>query len=247
MTEWVEGRISGKTCWTDRLYSLQIDAPVEGFKAGQFVKVALDLEGDHIGRPYSFVNAPDRRPLEIYFNEVPEGPLTPRLSRLIKGDPIWLSARASGVFTLDNVPEARNLWLFATGTALGVYLAILATDEPWQRFERIVLVHGVRSADELTYGERIGDLLHRRRNQFTFVPVLSRAQQDDALHGRIPPLLENGLLEQRAGLRVETETSHVMLCGNSHMIKDMKALLEARGMQRHRRHEPGHYTTEQYH
>ena len=247
MTEWVEGRVVGKICWTDRLYSLQIDAPVEGFVAGQFVKVALDLEGHRVGRPYSFVNAPDQRPLEIYFNEVSEGPLTPRLSRLMVGDPIWLSARASGVFTLENVPEARDIWLFATGTALGVYLAILATEEPWRRFERIVLVHGVRVAEELTYGERISDLLHRHRGQFIFVPVLSRDQQGDALRGRIPSLVENGQLEQRAGLRVETTSSHIMLCGNSHMIKDMRALLEARGMQRHRRHDPGHYTTEQYH
>lgn len=247
MTEWVEGRITGKTCWSDRLYSLQIDAPVEGFKAGQFVKVALDLDGDRIGRPYSFVNAPDQRPLEIYFNEVPEGPLTPRLSRLVAGDSIWLSARASGVFTLDNVPEARNLWLFATGTALGVYLAILDTEEPWRRFERIVLVHGARNAEELTYGQRIGALLARYGEQFTFVPVLSQEHHDHLLHGRITALVEDGQLERRAGVPLEASTGHVMLCGNSEMIKDMKALLEARGMQRHRRHEPGHYTTEQYH
>jgi len=247
MSEWIEGRVVGKRCWTDQLFSLEIDAPLEPFKAGQYIKIALDLEGKRIGRPYSAVNPPHRPPLEIYFNEVPTGPLSPRLSLLNPGDRVWVSARPNGIFTLDHVPDARYLWLFATGTALGVYLSILATEEPWRRFERVILVHGTRSTEELTYAERIAELRREQGERFTYLPVLSRQRQDAALHGRIPALLEDGQLEERLGLPLAPETGHVMLCGNSHMIGEMKALLEARGMHRHRRHEPGHYTTEQYH
>ena len=56
-----------------------------------------------------------------------------------------------------------------------------------------------------------------------------------------------GTLEESARLPIRPEDSHLMLCGNSEMIKDVRTLLEARGMRRHRRQEPGHYTTEQYH
>ncbi|MGD8206690.1 MAG: FAD-binding oxidoreductase, partial [Thiohalocapsa sp.] len=139
MKNWIEGSVAGKRHWSQALYSLQIDAPLAPFTAGQYIKVALDLDGERVGRPYSLVNAPDERPLEIYFNEIPEGPLTPKLSDLEPGDRIWVSDSASGVFTLDNVVSRRHLWMLATGTALGVYLSMLKTAEPWERFERIIL------------------------------------------------------------------------------------------------------------
>jgi ferredoxin/flavodoxin---NADP+ reductase len=247
MNEWVKGRVVGKRQWNPRLFSLRIDAPVEDFKAGQFTKVALEIGEQRVGRPYSLVNAPHERPLEIYFNEVPEGPLTPRLCDLSPGDGLWLTAKAGGIFTLENVAQRPHLWLLATGTALGVYLSILKTAEPWERFERVVLVHGVRTSDELSYAETIERLRELHADRFTFLPALSRERRTDLLHGRVTTLMETGALEESARLPIRAEDSHLMLCGNSAMIKDVRLLLEARGLRRHRRQEPGHYTTEQYH
>lgn len=247
MNDWVRGRVTAKKQWGNSLYSLQIDAPVGDFKAGQYTKVALDIGGERIGRPYSLVNAPNERPLEIYFNEVAEGPLTPRLSDLSTGDALWLSSKAGGIFTMDNVMPRRHLWLLATGTALGVYLSILKTEEPWKRFERVVLVHGVRTAEELTYRETIAAIEETHGDRLTFIPALSREKQEGPLNGRITSLLENGALEGRAGIRIDAADSHLMLCGNSEMIKEARSLLEARGLRRHSRRDPGHYTTEQYH
>ena len=93
MVDWIEGRVTGKRHWSQALYSLQIDAPLEAFQAGQYIKVALDVDGERVGRPYSLVNAPQEQPLEIYFNEIPEGPLTPKLSDLEIGDRIWCLPR----------------------------------------------------------------------------------------------------------------------------------------------------------
>jgi ferredoxin/flavodoxin---NADP+ reductase len=247
MSDWVKARITGKHCWTDGLFSMQFDGPVADFTAGQYIKVALDIEGDRIGRPYSLVNPPQERPLEIYFNEVPEGPLTPRLSDLKPGDEVWLSEKPGGIFTLDTVEPAETLWLLATGTALGVYLSILRTPDPWERFERVVLVHGVRQATDLTYRETLAAIAERRGDRFGFVPAVSREQVPGALSGRITDLLTSGTLESRLGAVIDAHSSHVMLCGNSSMIKDVKVILEERGLARHRRHAPGQYTTEQYH
>jgi ferredoxin/flavodoxin---NADP+ reductase len=245
--DWVKGRVVAKRQWNHRLFSMQIDAEVDSFKAGQFTQVALDVGDERIGRPYSLVNPPQERPLEIYFNAIPEGPLTPRLSDLNQGDTIWVSAKAAGIFTMDAMPPARDLWLIATGTALGVYLSILRTADPWERFERIFLVHGVRSADELTYADTLGTLRATYGERFSVIPSLSREHREGMLHGRIPPLLTSGELEDRAGTAIEVEHSHLMLCGQADMIKDVRTFLEGRGMRRHRRNEPGHYTTEQYH
>lgn len=248
MTEdWIEGRVVDLHHWNDNLYSLSIDAPLPSFVAGQYIKVALDIDEKRVGRPYSLVNAPDERPLEIYFNEVPEGPLSPRLSDLRAGDRVWVSAKASGVFTMDNVVSRRNLWMLATGTALGVYLSMLKTPEPWERFERIILVQGARHAGELTYPDTLAQFKTQYGERFSFISTLTREQKPGSLQGRITLLLEQGKLQQAAEAEIAPDDSHLMLCGNAAMIQEVRAWLEARGLHRHKRTQPGHYTTEQYH
>lgn len=247
MSDWVKAKITGKHAWTDGLFSMQFDGPVADFKAGQYIKVALDIEGDRVGRPYSLVNPPQERPIEIYFNEVPQGPLTTRLSDLNVGDEVWLSEKAGGIFTLDTVQPTQTLWLLATGTALGVYLSILRSPEPWDLFERVVLVHGVRNASDLTYSETIAQIAGHYGARFQFVPAVTRESVPAALSGRVNDLLTSGALESHVGSTIDPGTSHVMLCGNSAMIKDVKVILESRGLARHKRHAPGQYTTEQYH
>lgn len=247
MNAWVKGTVVGKHTWAEGLYSIQVEAPVADFRAGQFVKIALDIAGERVGRPYSLVNPPSERPLEFLFNEMPGGPLTPSLSVLNPGDAVWVAAQAGGIFTLEAVAPAATLWLLATGTGIGVYLSMLRTPDPWERCERVILVHGVRTAADLVYGETIAALAARWGERFTFVPVVSREPCPQALGGRITDALTSGQLEALVGARIDCASSHVMLCGNASMIKDVKLILESRGLLRHRRNAPGHYSTEHYH
>lgn len=247
MTAWVEGKVIAKRQWADHLFSVLIDAQVPAFKAGQFTRVGLDIGGERIGRPYSYVNAPHERPLEIYFNIVPEGPLSSRLASLRSGDPIYVLDSANGHLILEEVPPSRDLWLLATGTAIGPFLSILKTQEPWERFERVVLAHAVRWTTELAYQDVIRRLGEEHAEQFAFVPFVSREPTDFALDGRIPAAITDGRLEERTGLQIHPETSQVMLCGNSAMINDTTSALEVRGLSRNRRRNPGQITTEKYH
>lgn len=250
MAAWVEGRVAGRRHWTQALVSLQVAAPDVTFTAGQFGRLALPAPPGHnepmIGRPYSFVNPPDRQPHEFYFIVVPGGPLTPRLAALAVGDPVWLAPRANGFFCADEVPPADVLWCLATGTGLGPFLSILRTAEPWTRFGRVVLVHAVRRAEELTYRDEIADVGHAHAGAFAYLPMVSREAHPGALSGRIPAAIADGRLEAAAGTALAAENSHAMLCGNPAMVDDTQAVLAARGMRRHRRKEPGHVTVETY-
>ncbi len=246
MKDWVEGRVVGKKRWTDKLYSLRVDAEIEPFRAGQFTQLALDIEGERVARPYSMVNAPQERPLEFHFISIPEGPLSDRLQALEVGDPVWVKSRASGMFTLDDVPDALRLWLLATGTALGVFIALLKTEEPWARFEKIVLVHAARTAAELTYREQIEAFQAAHPGRLVYIPYVTREDTGFAVRARIPETIADGRLEARAGLTLRPEDSQVMLVGNPGMVRDAIAVLESRGMRRNRRSEPGHVTTEHY-
>ena len=128
MERWLEGRVAGQKRWNQRLLSLRIEADVGSYQAGQFVKLALDVDGERVARPYSFVNAPGEQPLEFYYNIVAEGPLTPRLAALRAGDPVFVANNPSGFLVLSEVPPAEQLWMIATGTGLAPFLSILWAD-----------------------------------------------------------------------------------------------------------------------
>lgn len=247
MGEWLEATVTEKVRWNDGLFSLRFEAPLPAFKAGQFVRVGLDVDGERIARPYSLVNAPGETPHEILFNVVPEGPLSPRLARLEVGDVLHVHSSVTGTMIMERTPEHRRLWLFATGTALGPFLSMLKTDEPWRRAERVVLCHSVRNAADQVYGEMIRELLREHGNRLTFIPLVTRERVTGALNQRIPAALADGDIERVAGMTLRPEDAHVMLCGNSAMIEEVQQLLESRGLRRHRRREPGHVTIEKYH
>jgi len=246
MSKWVEGTVVAQKQWAGQLYSLQIDAEIAPFQAGQFAKLALAIDGEMVARPYSFVNAPHERPHEFYYVVLPEHPLTPRLSRLAAGDSVYLTPQAAGFLTLAEVPAGKHLWLLASGTALGPFLSILKTEAPWRRFERVVLVHAVRRAEELAYRDRIQSLLARHPGQFVFVPVVSREHSDFALAGRIPRAIEDGRLEASAGIKLAAASSQLMLCGNPEMVADTIQALQQRGLKKHRRRDPGQISVENY-
>ena len=244
--QWVEGRIVERIDWTDRLHSLRIEAQIEPFRAGQFTKLGLAIDGEIVGRPYSIVSAPGDPVLEFYFSTVDEGPLSPRLSALKAGDAVQVAPKPNGFLVLEEVPPAIHLWLVSTGTGIGPFLSILKTAEPWRRFQRVVLVHAARTAAELSYRRAIASVAEAEPKRFTYIPFLSREETDYALKGRIPQAIANGRLEARAELAIDAALGHVMLCGNPAMVEDATTALAARGLRKHKRKEPGQISMETY-
>lgn len=246
MAAWLEGRITARTVWTDTHFSLRIACARPHFVAGQFIRVALDVDGERVGRPYSCVNAPDTDGFEIFFNIVPAGPLSGPLSTLQVGDRLWIGDRCNGFLTLQEIPEtARHLWMVATGTGVGPFLSILRAAECWHRFDQVVLVYGVREAAHLAYTSAIEQLCREHTN-LHFMPCVTQQTPDTAYAGRVTQALADGQLEARTGITIGTD-SHFMLCGNTAMIRDMSEALKLRGLKKHLRRNPGHISSEKYH
>jgi ferredoxin/flavodoxin---NADP+ reductase len=238
--KWPTGRLIENRQWTETLFSLRVAGAALGFEAGQFVRIALDINGERVARAFSFVNPPDDPVLEFYGVIVPEGPLSPRLAKLNAGDALYVAPNPAGFLVLREVPDAETLWLIATGTGLAPFLSILRTEAPWRRFRNLVLVHAVRYARELTYREVIDSTPAR------YVSFVSREPAAGSLAGRIPAAIADGRLESAARLPLTPQSSHVMLCGNPQMLRDAAAVLAARGMRKHRRRVPGHITVESF-
>lgn len=246
MTGLIEAKITFRRDWAAGLATLGLDGALETFRPGQFVNLGLEVGGELVRRAYSLSSAPGAPP-EVFLNEVESGALTPSLFRLAPGDRVLMEQKPQGFFTLDWVPPADELWLCATGTGLAPFVSMLRSGEPLQKFLRVVLVHGVRQADQLAYADELDSMVANSRGRLAYIGVVSR--QPDAtnvLHGRITTALASGELERAAGLRISPEHSHVMLCGNPSMIEELTAQLATRGLRRHRQRKPGHVTSERF-
>ena len=242
---WLEAEVVENRHWTDALFSVKVRGPELKFEAGQFVRIALDVDGERVARPFSFVNAPGDPVLEFYGIVVPEGPLSPRLERLRAGERLYVAPNPAGFLVLSEIPDAQSLWLMATGTGIAPFLSMLRTEEPWKRFRDVVLVHAVRHAKELVYQDLIGELRAARPSLRT-VTFVSREPHAASLPGRIPAAITDGSLERAARVALSADFSHVMLCGNPDMLKDATAALIARGLRKHRRRTPGHISVESF-
>ena len=242
----VTGTVLKNYRWTDKLFSLYVQADVKPFLPGQFGRIALRIGNKNVSRPYSFVNYSSNHPSQFYAIVVENGLLSPLLYDLKPGDSVLVGATPNGFFTLDEVRDGRDLWMLSTGTAIGPYLSILGTCTPWKRFKNIILAHAVRFSEELTYQEDIQNIQARRRDQFQFIPFVSRQDFPGSIRDRIPASIVKGELEGRARLPISAQESQVMICGNPAMVKDTVAVLLERGMTKNRRRVPGHITTEHY-
>jgi ferredoxin--NADP+ reductase len=246
MNGFVEGRVAARRDWAPGLITLTVDATIEPFVAGQFVNLGLPAEGgDLVRRSYSIASAPGA-PLEFYLKEVVGGALTPRLTRLQVGSRVLVERKPQGFFTLGYVPQCRELWLVATGTGLGPFLAMLRGGELWQRFERISVVHGAREASHLSYGEELAAFSAAHPGRLSYTTLVSGGSPGSSLPGRVTTAFADGSLEARAGLSLDPERSHLLLCGNPDMILELTAVLTARGLRKHRVRTPGHITAEKY-
>ncbi len=247
MANWLDGKVIENRRLNDELTSLIIEAPLGSFESGQFVRIGLEQDDEIVARPYSLVNTTDEDYLEVYFNIVTEGPLSPRLFALQSGDEVLVANNPSGFLTVGEVPECKHLWMIATGTGIGPFLSILKSEAVWQRFEKVVLCYSVSLGTELAYQEMIQQIADQHPTEFCFVPIVTRESFADAMTRRVPALMQDGSLEQRAGIEINADDSHVMMCGSKEMIADVSEALISRGMKKHRRRDPGHFTTEKYH
>jgi len=236
--------------WTNTLFSFTMTRPAHfKFTAGQFARIGLKGGDGLVVRAYSVVSSPFDETLEFFSIVVPEGKFTSNLQHLKVGDELYLEKIPYGYLTLARyqLPLPQDLWLLGTGTGLAPFLSMLQDFEIWNKYKHINLVYSVRTQDELAYVDRIQEIAEtfgEDHTGFKFIPIITR-DPEAALHHRLPILIENGELERAAGLQLNPETSHVMLCGNPEMVEDTKEALKARGLTMNRRGE-GNIAVENY-
>jgi len=237
--------------WTDRLFSFRTTrAPNFRFRSGQFIMMGLESGGKPLVRAYSLASAHYEEELEFFSIKVVDGPLTSKLQHLKEGDKVLVGRKPTGTLLIDNLRAGRALYLLGTGTGLAPFLSIAKDPETYERFEKVVVVHGVRFAKDLAYGEFLSRVLPEDelvgelvRERLIYHPMVTREPFRNP--GRISTALENGALAQGVGLPpIDPAHDRFMMCGSPAMLSDLRAILDARGFDEGNNGEPGAYAIE---
>lgn len=266
--------VLSKTTWTPNLFSFTVSRP-DSFKftAGQFVRLGVnpshlnyykqqgeagndvsnDALNEDIFRAYSIVSSPFDEVLEFFSIVIPNGAFTSQLQHLEVGDELLLNTMPFGFLTLARYqkPLPKDLWLLATGTGLAPFLSMLQDLKTWEDYEHIILAYSARSIEELAYVDKIKSLqedfgsLVDNPAKLIFIPVVTREPIEGTLTERLPKLLLDGTLQERAGIALDVDSTHVMLCGNPDMVEDTKETLKSLGLVMNRRGE-GNIAVENY-
>jgi ferredoxin--NADP+ reductase len=222
--------------WNDSLFTFTCTRGASlRFESGHFVMVGIVVDGKPLLRAYSIASAHYEEHLEFFIIKVPNGPLTSRLQHIRVGDEVLVGRKPTGTLVLTDLLPGRFLYLFATGTGLAPFMSIIRDPDTYERFEKIVLVHGVRKVDELAYADLIAHDLPRHdhlgdmvREQLVYYPTVTREPFRN--QGRLPDLIANGKLCRDIGFpQIDPKRDRAMLCGGPAMLKDMRAVLDEVG------------------
>jgi len=238
MATYLPARVTNVRHWSDKLFSFTTTRESAlRFENGQFIMVALEVEGRKLARAYSIASANHEDELEFYSIKAPNGPLTSRLQNIRAGDTVLLSSKPTGTLVVRDLRPGRRLFLLSTGTGFAPFASLIKDPEVYERFEQVVVVRGARTVRDLAYADSVisrlrGDphLGESARNQLIDYPTVTRER---FVHqGRITALIESGrLFEDLALPPLEPAADRVMVCGGMAMLRDLRALLDRRGFE----------------
>ncbi|WP_298726715.1 ferredoxin--NADP reductase [uncultured Ferrovibrio sp.] len=237
--------------WTDTLFTFRTtrDASFR-FINGQFAMIGLIVDNKPLLRAYSMVSANYEEFLEFLSIKVPNGPLTSRLQHIKVGDKIIVGKKATGTLLQDNLLPGKTLYLLGTGTGLAPFMSIIKDPEAYERYERVVLVHGVRTVAELAYEQFITKELPENeffgeevKQKLLYYPTVTREPYKN--QGRVTDLIRNGKLFSDLGLpKLDINNDRLMLCGSPAMLAEMRGMLDEMGWQEGSTTGAGHYVIE---
>lgn len=229
-------RVVSVTHYTDQLFSFRITRPQSlRFRSGEFVMIGLPNAEKPIYRAYSVASPAWDDELEFYSIKVQDGPLTQHLQKIQPGDIVLMRPKPTGTLVLDALTPAKRVFMIATGTGIAPFASLIREPETYDKFEQVILTNTCRDAADLQYGNELAamateDPLIGEMAGGKLVYYATTTREETAHMGRITTLIENGKLFSDLGIPpLDPATDRVMLCGSMAMIKDVAALLEARG------------------
>jgi NAD(P)H-flavin reductase len=200
-----------------------VEPPTISFKPGQFISFEVPKKGFPLPvvRPYSIASSPSQSArVTLLFNLVADGPGSTYLYGLRVGDRTTFKGPAGSFWLKEDT--TRDLLFVATGTGIAPIRSMIAVQLERGTAQAVTLFWGLRSQRDLYYQEEFRTL-SRQFPRFSFVTTLSRPEAEWAgATGRVTVLVQDRVTSVR--------NLAVYLCGNSGMIQEVTALVQARGL-----------------
>lgn len=176
------------------------------FEAGQIISIALVENEDP--RMYSIASGEQDTNVQILFNVVNDGQLTPIMAELEVGDFIW-SSSGFGRFT----GTEGEAWWIAQGTGIAPFASMLRSGQTRNKY----LIHGGRYRESFYFADELSPVLGSN-----YIKCCSGEEIEGAFTGRVTDYL-NSLT------RLPVEALYY-LCGSSEMVVEARDILIKKGV-----------------
>lgn len=176
------------------------------FEPGQVLGISLESDGPR--RLYSICSGNRDDLVLVLFNVIDEGYLTPLLSALEEGDPLWIT-EPRGTFTGTEEPA---VWI-AAGTGIAPFYSMFRSGLSAGK----TLIHGNRYLEQFLFYDEFEASLGEH-----YIRCCTGEESEGVYHGRVTDYLQEQPL-------LQTDTKYY-LCGSTEMVVDTRDILIDKGV-----------------
>lgn len=215
---------------TNDSISISFEIPSEleekfSFKAGQYLTLKADINGEDVRRAYSISSAPHEKEWKVAIKQVEGGKFSTFAQNLSIGSELEVMA-PSGNFTVKSDDE-KNYVLFAAGSGITPIISIAKYILNANTSNRVILFYGNKSADSTIYKNEL-DSLDGQYSNFEVHYIFSRETgSNEALSGRIDDAKISSLFNNYLN---QVSINDVYACGPEQMIFSVKDFFAAKGI-----------------
>ncbi|WP_235297730.1 ferredoxin--NADP reductase [Portibacter marinus] len=203
------------------------------YKAGQYVTLKFDIDGEEHRRSYSLFTSPGENDFGVTVKRVEDGIVSNYIcDRVIVGDQIEvMHPEGRFVFEPDG-NKRRDLVFFAAGSGITPIFSIIKTALEEEPLSKVYLFYGNRSADTTIFKEAIDEICARYEDQFEVEHIYTRDEpvkkgfslfrKDKTKSGRIDHSMTKQILKE---LKDRNFERHYYLCGPGNMVEIVEAAL----------------------
>ncbi|KAA5827402.1 ferredoxin--NADP reductase [Algibacter amylolyticus] len=224
---------------TDKAISISFNLPDNlkeafTFKAGQYITLKTEIDGNEIRRDYSLCVSPKSGEIKVAIKEVKEGTFSAYANNTLKvGDSIEI-APPKGRFVFEpNDSKTKNIALFAAGSGITPILSIIKCALEEEVNSKVILVYGNKTTKDTMFFDELLELQHAHKDRFSIQFVFSQQDEDDAIFGRIEKSTVNYVMKNK---HKHIEVDAFYLCGPEAMIHTVKDVLTEHDIDENRIH-----------
>ena len=248
---------------TNHAKSFEFDIPENlaesfAFKAGQYLTLKFDLEGEEERRSYSLSSAPFEKKWRVCVKRVQDGKVSNYMcDQLKEGDHVSIMAPDGRFKYVADAERQAQHYLFAAGSGITPILAIakeILEDEP---LSTVYLLYGNNSEDQVIYKNELESMEKKYGDQFHVKHAYSSVEEKKGLLSSIfkktsvelpyfPGRVSKDTIKKffQSFPMKNPQHCHAFICGPGTMNEDVKKYLMKHSMLKNQIHFESFGTTD---